>query len=620
MANNPVNLMNPAQQAAQPAPDLPRPDEAVPDSLPNLNPEPEAGAANKVVPTGGDLKQLSKAVDSDGDGIPDEKDKVNNVKEDRRYTLSVDDIMDKDGNVNTEELKAAIEKYKKYHKSSDNIPKALLNLGLFIGLAKNFFGAHHKRLQEETESLSAFEKPFQKLFNLPSNLAAKKFDNKISNNQMQLMYDAIPAFLLNSAHNRYERLNKGPIGTAVTAVTKPLRLVLDSTMKFFASFKFIALAIDMIENADPEHNPHPNHELSHMANDIAETGLKFLPFARSITDLNSYFGNTKGNLSQLVNGLGGSVINAMRFKDNWNSFVDKLTEKGVSATREEELNIDNTNSGEYISEDRREESLNTGGVAVAVKESIATDEERELEEEKHEIYEEKFVLTEKLHKLTSFLDLSPEMKDKVDGFMDKALGFLSGTKFNSKEREEKDDRKLQAISKIFRSISYLGDNRGEGVRDLGNGFVRLAQRAMNIVLDLPAISMVTIRSLGLFHKVRKDEDISEQDLKSLEDSLKLKAVGIAAEQLLLNTVKRGIGKMHVEFGGVVKSLNDIQWWKSKVDDVQGKLDKFSIPGTGAIFSIFRKISDNSFRNKAMTELRNNLPDDLVDTSSRLIKV
>ncbi len=598
MANNPINLMNLAQQAAQPAADLPRNDEVLSNNE----------ATNSVVPKDDDIKKLSKA--EDADGIPDDE-KVKTVKEDRRYTLSVDDIMDKEGNVNTEGLKNAIEKYKKYHKRSDNIPKAMLNLGLLFALVKNFFGAHHQRLEEETESLSQFEKPFQNLFNLPSKYAAKKFDNKISKKQMQLMYDAIPAFLLNSAHNRYERLNKGPIGSMVTAVTKPLRLVFDSTMKFFASFKFIALAIDMIENADPEHNPHPNHELSHMANDIAETGLKFLPFARAITDLNSYFGNTKGNLSQLVNGLGGSVINAMRFKDNWNGFVGKLTEKGVSATSEDELNNVNRDALEnkVVSE---EEALGAEATAVAEENAL------NMEEEKHEIYEEKFVLTEKLHKLTNFLDLSPEMKDKVDGFMDKALRFLSSTKFNSKAREANDDRRLQAISKIFRSISYLGDNRGEGVRDLGNGFVRLLQRIKNVVLDLPAISLVSIRSLGLFNKVRKHEEISDHDLKSLEDSIKLKAVGLASEQLFLNTVKRGIGKMHVEFGGVVKDLDSIQWWKKKVDNAYSGIKQ--IPVISWIAGIAKGFIDNRYKNQALLSLKNNLPDDLVDTSSRLIKV
>lgn len=581
MANNPLNLMNPAKQAAQPVSDLSRTDNVL-NSSPDLNPN----ALNNIVPAA-DIKKLSNANGSAVNQIPDDEGVILDKK--KQYTLSIDEIMDDRANVDTKKLEEAITKYKKYHKRSDDFPKAILNLGLLVALAKNFFGAHHHRLLEETKNLSEFEKPFQNLFNLPSKFAAKKFDNR-SPEQMQYILDAIQPFILNSAHNRYEKLDKGPIGSVLTVVTKPLRLVFDSIMKFFASFKFIALAIDMIENADPEHNPNPNHELSHMANDIADTGLRFLPFARAITDLNNYFSNTKGNLSQLVNGLGGSVINVLRFKDNWNSFIDKFTEKGNIANSEGELNANVSNNGSG------------------------------LEEEKGGIYEGKFVLTGKLHKLISFLDLSSDAKAKVDGFMDKVLVFLSGTKFDSKEREGKDDRKLQAISKIFRSISYLGDNRGEGVRDLGNGFVRLAKRVMNLVLDLPAISLVTIRSLRLFNKVRKNENVSENDLKSLEDSLKLKAVGIAAEQLLLNTVKRGIGKMHVEFGGVVKSLNDIQWWKAKVDDVQGKLDKFSIPGTGAIFSIFKKISDRSFRNKAMSELKNNLPDDLVDTSTRLINV
>ena len=349
MANTPINLMNPAQQAAQPATDLPRPAE-VADSLPNLNPAPNPDAANNTVPTGGDLKQLSQPmIDADGDGIPDDQ-KVKTVKEDKRYTLSINDIMDKDGNVDTDKLKHSIENYKKYHKRSDNLPKAFFNLGLLVVLGKKFFAAHNQRILEETAKLSPFEKPFQKLFNLPSNQAAKKFDNTVSSKQMQLLYDAVPAFLLNSAHNRYERINKGTLGTAVTTVTKPLRLLFDSSMKFFASFKLIALAIDMIENADPEHNPNPNHELSNMANDISEIGLRFLPFARSITDLNNYFGNTKGNLSQLVNGAGGTVINAMRFKDNWNSFVEKLTEK---------KSVDTTNSETEKALEVSEENINT---------------------------------------------------------------------------------------------------------------------------------------------------------------------------------------------------------------------------------------------------------------------
>ena len=210
------------------------------------------------------------------------------------------------------------------------------------------------------------------------------------------------------------------------------------------------------------------------------------------------------------------------------------------------------------------------------------------------------------------------MKEKVDNFMDTTLGFLSGTKFNSKARGEKADRKLQAYSKILRSISYLGDNRGEGVRDLGNGFVRLTQRVMNLVLDLPAISLLSIKTLGTANKIRKGEEIKEEDLKSLDDSLKLKALGIAGQQLMLNTVKRGIGKMHIEFGGVVKSLDNIQWWKKKVDDMQGGLKQIPVINWGT--GIIKNIIDSRFKSLSKEELEKNLPDDLVDTSSRLINI
>ena len=555
MANPSINVTNPAIPAATPATGLVRPNDATPPT--NAKPDNQAEV------------QALKAKELPKEKNQEEVKKLSEAQTQRSkdYTLSIDDVMDKEGNVNTDKLKSAIENYKKYHKRADNLPKAFVNLGLLMALGKSFFAAHHQRIQEETENLSVFEKPFQKIFNFPADRAAKKFENKVSSKQMQYVYDAVPAFLLNSAHNRYERLNKGLLGKTVTTITKPLRLVFDSSMKFFASFKFIALAIDYMENADPEHNPNPNHELSQMANDIAETGLKFLPFARAITDLNSYFSNTKGNLAQLTNGLGGTVINAMRFKDNWNSFVDNMTEQNQLSGSSDQDN---------------------------------------------------YSLTHKLHNLTSFLNLDDPTKNKVDQFLNKTLETLSSMKFNSKAREENDDRKLQAISKLFTSVSYLGDNRSEGVRDLGNSFMRLSQRAMSLVLDLPAASLLIMKSLSTFNKIKNHEDISQDDLESLDNSLKLKALGIGAQQLMLNTVKRGFGKMHIEFGGVVKSLKDIQWWKTKVDDIQGKLDKFSIPGTGAIFSIFRKLSDSSFKGKAIKELKNNLPDDLVDTSNRII--
>ena len=569
MANNAVNTLNPLQNGAQPVAGETRPElensPQIPASLPNMTAPQAEGAANQVVPTNGDLKRMSEPEDRDGDGIPDAE-KVDVAKEDKRYTVTLNELIDEGGNVNVDLLKDKIENYKKYHKRSDDLPKAFGNLLMLFGLAKTFYGSHHRRMQEETSKLSLMQKPFQSIFNIPSNFANKKFKDKINDRQMDLFYDAIPAFLLNSAHNRYERLNKSLVGKAITAITKPMRLIVDLIMKFFAMFKIAALAIDMVESADPELNTEPNHKKSRIANEIADTGLQFLPMARAITDLNNYFANTKGNLAQLINGVGGTAVNVMRFKDTWNNFIDKLTNK-------------------------------------------------ELDESQ----EERFTFVDKLNSLlVGVIDLNDGTQAKLDNWLSKGLNMLSGFKFDSAPREEKEDMKLQAMSKMFRSISYLGDNRGEGVRDLGTGAARLVQRGINLVLDLPAVSLLAIKNLDLFNKLRKDYDIKEEDLQSIDEGLKLKSVGIATQQLLLNIVKRGIGKMHIEFGGVVKNIENTQWWKKKVDDFQGKLNQSSIPVVGSIFSIFGKFSDNSFKNKTIKELRDNLPDDLVDTSKRAI--
>jgi hypothetical protein len=462
------------------------------------------------------------------------------------------------GKINFEKLQAGIAAYQLGHGRKRSLAKSLVNLGVLWGGAKLLFANQQGALKQETSSLPAAQRQFQQILNAPSNFFNKGDQPRLDAKQFNILQEAIPAFLLGTGRSQYETTAKGPLAKAVVTATKPLVFISSKIIGTFGFLKLASLGLDMMEKADPRANPNPDFKNSNFLNDIADRGLGFFPLVNSLGDLNRVMNTSKGNILMAVNGVGGLLTNAMLFKTQWNNFLDGLTHKD--------------DNGIYS-------------------------------------------LPEKILSMSSYLGLDDSNKEKIRASVTKFIDTLEQGKF----RDIGDpSRRVHALAQAFKGLSFLGDNRGGAVRDQGNFVARILQRFMSVILDLPANSMLAIRTLSVFDKLRKHETVKAEDLENIETGVKLKSSAIMAQKLLVSTVLNGLMKVKIDFGGSLADLKSLESWKERFEGwSKGLSNATFLPFVGTLFAPIKQWVISSINNKEKTILRSRITDKIPDIDTRV---
>jgi hypothetical protein len=498
------------------------------------------------------LSSLKEALPSLGLGnadVPDPKELVKDVKGGIYPTLTTKTAYDEDGKINFPLLEKGIAVYQREHEKERSLAKSLLNLGALWGGVQFLLANQQELLKQETTSLSAAQRQFQQILNAPANLINKGAQPKLDAEQFNILQEAMPAFLLGTGRSQYETTAKGPVAKALVTVAKPVVFISSKLMGAFGLLKLASLGLNMMEKADPQANPNPDFNNSNFLNDLADRGLGFFPLVKSIGDLNRVVDTSKGNILMAVNGVGGLLTNAMLFKNQWNNFLDGLTHKD--------------DNGVYS-------------------------------------------LPEKVLSMSSYLGLDDSNKEKLRNSVSKFIDTIEQSKFGDTSDPSK---RVQALAQAFKGLSFLGDNRGEAVRDQGNFIARTLQRFMSVILDLPANSMLVIRTLSVFDKLRKHETVKVEDLENIETGVKLKSSAIMAQKLLVSTVLNGLMKVKIDFGGSLADLKSLESWKKRFEEWSSGLTNATfLPFAGTIFSPIKKWVISSINNKEKTILRSGIAD------------
>jgi hypothetical protein len=495
--------------------------------------------------------------------VPDPKKLAEAIKPGTYQTLTIPEAYYKDGEhkgqLNFSKIESGIAAYQLGHGRKRSLAKSLVNLGVLWGGVKLLFANQQELLKQETSSLSAAQRQFQQILNAPSNFLNKGTLPTLDAEQFNILQEALPAFLLGTGRSQYETAAKGPLAKAVVAATKPLVFISSKIIGTFGFLKLASLGLNMMEKADPQANPNPDFKNSNFLNDIADRGLGFFPLVKSIGDLNRVVNTSKGNILMAVNGVGGLLTNAMLFKNQWNNFLDGLTNKD--------------DNGVYS-------------------------------------------LPEKILSMSSYLGLDDSNKEKIRASVTKFIDTLEQGKF----RDIGDpSRRVHALAQAFKGLSFLGDNRGEGVRDQGNFLARTLHRFMSVILDLPANSMLAIRTLSVFDKLRKHETVKAEDLENIETGVKLKSSAIMAQKLLVSTVLNGLMKVRIDFGGSLADLKSLESWKERFEGwSKGLTNATFLPFVGTLFAPIKQWVISSINNKEKTILRSGIADKIPDIEAGLV--
>lgn len=463
------------------------------------------------------------------------------------------------GKINFEKLQSGIAAYQLGHEKKRSLPKSLVNLGALWGGVQFLLANQQELLKEETSSLSAAQRQFQQILNAPANLINKGAQPKLDAEEFNTLVEAIPAFLLGSGRSQYETTAKNPVAKALTMVTKPLVFISSKIMGAFGLLKLASLSLNMMEKADPRANPNPDFKNSNFLNDLADRGLGFFPLVKSVGDLNRLVDTSKGNPLMLMNGVGGLLTNAMLFKNQWNNLLDGLTHKEESG---------------------------------------------------------KYRLPEKILSMSSYLGLEDSTKDKIRDSVSNFIDIIEQSKF--KDISDPSER-VQALAQAFKGLSFLGDNRGGAVRDQGDFVARTLQRFMSVILDLPANSMLAIRTLSVFDKLRKHETVNAEDLENIEKGVKLKSSAIMAQKLLVSTVLNGLMKVRIDFGGSLSDLKSLESWKERFEGwSKGLTNATFLPFAGTLFAPVKNWVISSIDNKEKKILRSGIADKIPDIDAGLV--
>jgi hypothetical protein len=512
------------------------------------------------------LSSLKEALPSLGLGngaVPDPKELAKDLQGGTYNTLTVPGVYYQDGErkgkINFEKLEKGIAARQLQDEKKRSLATSLANLGTLWGGVQLLLANQQELLKEATSSLPAAQRQFQQILNAPANLLNKGAQPKLDAEEFNTLVKAMPAFLLGSGRSQYETTAKNPVAKALTTLTKPLVFISSKIMGAFGLLKLASLGLNMMEKADPQANPNPDFKNSDFLNDLADRGLGFFPLVKSLGDLNRVIDTSKGNVLMAVNGVGGLFTNAMLFKNQWNNFLDGLTDK--------------EENGEYS-------------------------------------------LPEKILAMSSYLGLDDSGKQKLRGSVSKFIDVIEQGKF--KDISDPSQR-VQALAQAFKGLSFLGDNRGEAVRDQGDFVAKTLQRFMSVILDLPANSMLAIRTLSVFDKLRKHETVKAEDLENIEAGVKLKSSAIMAQKLLVSTVLNGLMKVKIDFGGSLADLKSLESWKERVEGWStGLTNATFLPFAGTIFGPFKNWVISSIDNKEKRILRSGIADKIPDIDAGLV--
>jgi hypothetical protein len=508
------------------------------------------------------LRSLKEALPSLGlanAAVPDPNELVKDLKGGTYQTLTIKSAYGPDGKLDVSKLQKGIAAYQLGHEKKRSLAKSLLNLGALWGGVKLLLANQQELLKEETSSLPVAQRQFQKILNAPSNFLNKGAQPKLDAEQFNILQEAMPAFFIGTGRSQYERTAKGPVAQALVTAMKPLVLISSKIMGAFGLLKLASLGLNMMEKADPQANPNPNLKNSNFLNDLSDRGLGFFPLVKSLGDLNRVIDTSKGNPLMLMNGVGGLLTNAMLFKNQWNNFLDGLTHRDDNGT---------------------------------------------------------YSLPEKILSMSSYLGLDDSNKEKIRGAVGKFIDTIEQTKFRDITDPSK---RVQALAQAFKGLSFLGDNRGAAVRDQGDFVARTLQRFMSVILDLPANSMLVIRTLSVFDKLRKHETVSAEDLENIETGVKLKSSAIMAQKILVSTVLNGLMKVKIDFGGSLADLKSLESWKERFEGWSAGLSNATfLPFAGTLFAPVKQWVISSIDNKEKKILRSGIADKIPDIDAGLV--
>ncbi|MFZ4084141.1 MAG: hypothetical protein ACOYK1_01185 [Vampirovibrionia bacterium] len=507
------------------------------------------------------LSSLKEALPSLGLGngaVPDPKELAKDLQGGTYQTLTIKSAYGPDGKLDFPKLQKGIAAYQLGHQKNRSLAESLANLGTLWGGVHLLLANQLELLKKETSSLSAAPRQFQKILNAPANLINRGAQPKLDAEQFSILQEAMPAFLLGSGRSQYETTAKTPVAKALTTLTKPLVFISSKIMGAFGLLKLASLGLNMMEKADPQANPNPDFRNGDFLNDLADRGLGFFPLVKSLADLNRWINTSKGNISMAVNGVGGLFTNAMLFKNHWNNVLEGLTDK--------------EENGEYS-------------------------------------------LPEKILAMSSYLGLDDSGKQKLRALVSKFIDVIEQGKF--KDISDPSQR-VQALAQAFKGLSFLGDNRGEAVRDQGNFVAKTLQRFMSVILDLPANSMLAIRTLSVFDKLRKHETVKDEDLENIEAGVKLKSSAIMVQNLFVPIVLKWMtGK--INFSGSLADLKSLESWKERVEGWStGLTNATFLPFAGTIFGPFKNWVISSIDKKEKKILRSGIADKIPDIDAGLV--
>jgi len=522
----------------------------------------QSGAKEKKIEGGGEAAKdplSEEAVDTASDEL------LKKAKDGRYPSLKINQAFTRDEagkeKLDLNLLEAGVKYYQKTHAENRSKGLALASVGALLFGGNALFASQREALLDETETLPILPKQIQRVFNFPTKLVKAFSEPALDAEQYAHLQQGFLPFILQAGRGEYEKLEKGRIVNLLTHVTKPLVWILNKMMQAFGAMKLASTALNSIEKADPEANPNPNLKPSKFLNDLAESGLKFFPLIKSLGDLNMVLNTSKGNTSKVVNGVAGLFTNLLLAKKEWNNFHAGLVQKNEDGSYHFTKNIS--------------DALMPLG----------------LSENQHSI-------------LTSSVD--------------KLISYVEGVKFKLEDSEDASDspqhklamaQRTKAYSQIFKNLSFLGDNRGDIIQDQGTKSANLLRRIMSVLVDLPATSVLALKTFSLATKLAKHAEISDKDLELAEKAVLLKGSALTAEQLLVSAVENGVLRSKTDFGGSLADLEDLEVWRGRVNGLGSRLKNIGfIPFIGTIFEPFKKFALHQIKKKEEYILRTGITD------------